>query len=558
MSTDAEFARLAREYLDDRAERHPDAATGLGDHRFDARLPDPSAQALAAERRALDGWAARLAALDRAALSAEHQVDAAMMADGIARRMFELDDLREHTWNPLLANPGKAIYQLLARDFAPLPDRLGSVAGRLAAIPGVLAEARRQLGRMPRVHLETAIGQFDGAIALVSDGIDAALEGEGATPPSADRLAQVRPAALEALTGHRAWLSAKLAEADSNGGFADPRIGPELFARKLSLTLSAAADADAILARAEADLDRVSEQITELAAHITGQIAGAAGPGVVPQVLGRLAEDVPDDATILEFCRAALAAQTAFVADRRLITVYDDPIELIAMPEIDRGVAVAYCDSPGPLEPAPQPTFIAVSPTPADWPAERVASFYREYNRHMVHDLMVHEAMPGHYLQLQHSRRFTGSDTAIRAALRSGSFTEGWAVYAERVMAEQGYPGEGDPRAVRMQQLKMQLRMTINAILDARIHAHGMTEAEAMALMADRGHQEEGEAAGKWRRAQLTSAQLSTYYVGYSEISDLAADLRAAGPGQTDQQVHDRMLAHGSPPVRLLRTLIAS
>ena len=558
MSTDAEFARLAREYLDDRAERHPDAATGLGDHRFDARLPDPSAQALAAERRALDSWAARLAGLDRAALSAEHQVDAAMMADGIARRMFELDDLREHTWNPLLANPGKAIYQLLARDFAPLPDRLGSVAGRLAAIPAVLAEARRQLGRMPRVHLETAIGQFDGAIALVSNGIDAALEGEGATPPSAARLAQVRPAALEALTGHRAWLSAKLAEADSNGGFADPRIGPELFARKLSLTLSAAADADAILARAEADLDRVSEQITELAAHITGQIAGAAGPGVVPQVLGRLAEDVPDDATILEFCRAALAAQTAFVADRRLITVYDDPIELIAMPEIDRGVAVAYCDSPGPLEPTPQPTFIAVSPTPAGWPTERVASFYREYNRHMVHDLMVHEAMPGHYLQLQHSRRFTGSDTAIRAALRSGSFTEGWAVYAERVMAEQGYPGEGDPRAVRMQQLKMQLRMTINAILDARIHAHGMTEAEAMALMADRGHQEEGEAAGKWRRAQLTSAQLSTYYVGYSEISDLAADLRAAGPGQTDQQVHDRMLAHGSPPVRLLRTLIAS
>src|ERR1700746_3770036 len=177
MSTDAEFARLAREYLDDRSVRHPDAATGLGDHRFDARLPDPSAQALADERRALDGWAARLAALDRGALSAEHQVDAAMMADGIARRVFEIDELREHAWNPLVANPGKAIYQLLARDFAPLPDRLGSVAGRLAEVPGVLAEARRQLGRMPRVHLETAIGQFDGTIALVTAGIGAALAG---------------------------------------------------------------------------------------------------------------------------------------------------------------------------------------------------------------------------------------------------------------------------------------------------------------------------------------------------------------------------------------------
>jgi len=171
-----------------------------------------------------------------------------------------------------------------------------------------------------------------------------------------------------------------------------------------------------------------------------------------------------------------------------------------------------------------------------------------------VHNLMVHEAMPGHYLQLGHSRRFSGG-TRLRAALRSGSFIEGWAVYAEELMADHGYPGEGDPRSVRMQQLKMQLRTTINAILDARVHAQGMTEAEAMALMSDRGFQEEGEAAGKWRRALLTSAQLSTYYVGYTEVSDLAAELRAA-PGQTDRTVHDSMLAHGSPPVRLLRTLL--
>ena len=163
---DREFARLAGEYLDDRAERHPELATGLGDHRFDDRLSDPSEAARADERRSLDGWAARLDALDLGALSAEHRVDTAMMADSVARRVFELDELAEHTWNPLLANPGRAIYQLLARDFAPLPDRLASVAGRLATVPAVLAEARRQLGAMPRVHLETAIGQFDGAIAL--------------------------------------------------------------------------------------------------------------------------------------------------------------------------------------------------------------------------------------------------------------------------------------------------------------------------------------------------------------------------------------------------------
>jgi Bacterial protein of unknown function (DUF885) len=558
--TDGVFALLAREYLDDWLERHPETATELGDHRFDGRLGDMSAEALTLERRALDGWSARLAALDTGSLTLEHQVDAAMLANAVERRMFELDELREQTWNPMLANPGRAIYQLLARDFAPLPDRLAAVTGRLAMIPAALAAARQQLGRMPQVHLETAIGQFAGTIGLLGRGLDAAVR---EAPSCGAQIDKVRPAALAALEEHGAWLSARLDEAAVRGGFAEPRIGAELFARKLSLALSAAADSDAILARARADLDRVSEQIGRLAAEMAGP-GSSRPPGVggdpadrdpvVRQVLDRLADDAADDQTILPFCREALTATTRFVSDTGLVSLYDDPVEVIEMPEIDRGIAVAYCDSPGPLEPAPLPTFLAVSPTPAAWSAQRIASFYREYNRHMIHDLIVHEAMPGHYLQLQHSRRFAGSATAIRAALRSGSFIEGWAVYAERLMTENGYAGDGDLRALRMQQLKMQLRMIINAILDALVHGHGMTEAEAMRLMTSRGYQEEGEAAGKWRRALLTSAQLSAYYVGYTEVADLAADLRASGGDE--RAVNDRMLAHGSPPARLLRTLL--
>jgi uncharacterized protein (DUF885 family) len=203
------------------------------------------------------------------------------------------------------------------------------------------------------------------------------------------------------------------------------------------------------------------------------------------------------------------------------------------------------------------PTFVAVSPTPAGWTGDRVTSFYREYNRHMVHNLMIHEAMPGHFLQLGHSRRFAGTPTPLRSAFRSGSFVEGWAVYAEELMAGCEYPGLGDPRKVRMQQLKMQLRMTLNAILDARVHTQGMTRDEAMSLMTGRAYQEDGEAAGKWRRAQLTSTQLSTYYVGYTEVADLAAGLKAASPTQPEQERHDRMLAHGAPPVRHLRTLLS-
>ena len=539
--SDDEFVQVGSAYLDEHLRRHPAAATELGDHRFDAQLTDLSAQALGDERRALDDFAGRLDGLDTAGLSAEHRVDAAILRNSIERRIFELDELRDHTWDPLVANPGRAIYLVLAREFAPLPDRLESVAGRLAQVPDALATARAQLGAMPKVHLETAIGQFAGTIELIRSEIDSAL---AAAPQSADVIEKVRPAALAALAEHRDWLSAQLAGTTE---FADPRIGADRFARKLSLTLNAAADADAILARAHADLDRVGAEIAELAAQLGGSVR---------EVLGRLAADAPDDASILGFCRDALAAQTAFVQDHDLVTVYDDPAVVIEMPEIDRGVAVAYCDPPGPLESGQLPTFLAVSPTPADWTAARVASFYREYNQHMVHNLMVHEAMPGHYLQLTHSNRFAGAGTAVRAAFWSGSFVEGWAVYAEEVMAAHGYPGTGDPRSVRMQQLKMQLRMTLNAILDAGVHAHGMTEEEAMALMLGQAFQEEGEAAGKWRRALLTSSQLSTYYVGYTEVADLARDLRAAQPALSGRRLHDTMLAHGSPPARLLRTLL--
>ena len=549
--SDDQFVQVGNAFVDDHLRRHPAAATELGDHRFDGHLADLSSAALAGERRALADFAGRLDAVQAGIaqagiaqagpLGAEHQVDAAILRHSIALQIFELDELRDYSWDPLVANPGRAIYLVLAREFAPLPDRLETVAGRLAEVPDALATARAQLALMPRVHLETAIGQFAGTIGLVQSEIDAAL---AVAPQCADVIEKVRPAALAALAEHRDWLSAQLA---GGGQFADPRIGADRFARKLALKLNSAATADAILSRANADLDRVSAQIAELAAEMGGGVR---------EVLDRLAADAPDDGNILGFCRDALAAQTAFVRDHELVTVYDDPVEVIEMPEIDRGVAVAYCDPPGPLERTPLATFLAVSPTPRDWTAQRTASFYREYNKHMVHNLMVHEAMPGHYLQLMHHSRYAGSATPVRAAFWSGSFIEGWAVYAEEVMAAHRYPGTGDPRTVRMQQLKMQLRMTLNAILDAGVHAHGMTESEAMALMRDRGFQEEGEAAGKWRRALLTSGQLSTYYVGYTEVADLARDLRAAQPAQSERQLHDAILAHGSPPARLLRTLL--
>ncbi|HEX2810791.1 MAG TPA: DUF885 domain-containing protein, partial [Kineosporiaceae bacterium] len=378
---------------------------------------------------------------------------------------------------------------------------------------------------------------------------------------------QARDDAVRALSRHAGWLEAQLPVSD-----ADPRLGDQRYAATLWYTLDTETGPDALLTRAESDLQAVEESIAELASRIAGS---PPRPGQVREVLDQLAAQAPvDDATIVPLCERAVADTTARVRALDLVTVPDGPTEVIVMPPSRRGVSVAYCDPPGPLEPAGGageageaggaagrgrlPTLFAVSPTPDDWPADRVASFYREYNGHMLRNLTVHEAMPGHVLQLAHSARFNGR-TRIRHALWSGAFVEGWAVYAEWLMAGHGLSGgrlDRNDDALRMQQLKMQLRTTINAVLDIRVHAHGMTEAEAMQLMTLRGHQEEGEAVGKWRRALLTSAQLATYYVGYHEVRDIVRALRATRSAASERQLHDAVLAHGSPSPRHLRTLL--
>ncbi|HYV67149.1 MAG TPA: DUF885 domain-containing protein, partial [Myxococcales bacterium] len=236
------------------------------------------------------------------------------------------------------------------------------------------------------------------------------------------------------------------------------------------------------------------------------------------------------------------------VKEKGFVTVLDEPLDVRATPEFQRGVAVASCSPPGPLE-KNKKTFFYISPTPEDWPPERVQSFFREYNDSMLQDLTVHEAMPGHYLQLAHANRFR-APTLVRAVIFSGTFVEGWAVYAEQLMADAGYGGP----EVRMQQLKMRLRMILNAIIDQKIHTEGMSEKDAIARMMNDAFQEEGEAVGKWKRAQLTSTQLSTYYVGNSEVNDIrAAWQRNHGKYADLRALHDAMLSFGNAAPKYVR-----
>ena len=532
------FTAFAAAAVDDMLERQPTMATSLGDHRFDDRLDDLRPEAVEEEAQVLSARLRELDEFDVAALPVAYQVDAQVLSVRLRERLFELTNSREHAWNPLVSNPGTALYLLLARDFAPLHERLANVAKRLAQVPEQLAAARVALGQatMPRVHVETAIDQFTGTLGLIEHEIPRQLQDASGVTGEVDRALVV---GRQAVADHIGWLREQL-----DGAAGNPRLGKDLFARKLALVLDLDRSPEQVLADALADIDRAEAEIAAVAATLGGSPS---------EVLARLAVDAPTDETVVAIARDALAETRAFVEQHDLITLYDDPVEVIVMPEIHRGVAVAYCDPPGALDPPDATTFFAISPTPESWSAERVASFYREYNVHAMRNLVIHEAMPGHVVQLSHGRRAPDT-TKVRQAFWSGPFVEGWAVFAEAEMVRHGF---GGPQ-VQMHQLKMRLRTAINAVLDVRVHCDDLSQDDAMALMTGRGYQEEGEAAGKWRRALLTSAQLSTYHVGVTQVSEVAARLRTAQPAWSDRQVNDALLAHGNPPPRHLPALLES
>ncbi len=536
-SAQQDFEGIAREVIQDSFHMDPVGATWMGEHTFDSLLPDLTKYGQGQFAQRIEGYLTALDAVDDVELALTDLVDLEILRAFLTRAHFDITQVAAHTWNPMLWNPGTAIHLLLSRDFAPLEERMANVADRCENIPDFLEQARNTLEEMPAIHCETAIAQLAGTRALL-ESLD------------------IQPQIIQSLDQHVEWLKEQLPFAHKS-----PRMGSEIYSGILWHSLDAESSAQELLVAAHQHLDLVNSQMLHVAqeylAEIDIEIEENGDP--ISCALAQIAESAPvTDSTVLSQVASAMAAAKAFTIERDLVTVPEIDVEVIQMPEIHRGVAVAYCDAPGPLEQAHVPTFVAVAPTPAQWASERKESFFREYNGVQIHDLTIHEAIPGHVLQLAVASH--GSEQSLTRRFGfSGTFVEGWAVYAEELLISQGYspePTKPSALAIRLQQLKMQARMSINAILDVSVHTQEIDEDEAMSLMINRGYQEESEAAGKWRRALLTAGQLPTYFVGYREVRQLAEDLRLMHPDWSWREIHDLMLQFGSPAPRHVRQLL--
>jgi uncharacterized protein (DUF885 family) len=561
-------------------------ATVTGNHDHDGRWADLSEAGRVHRLRFSADWSATFAAFGDDVLTVEERVDRDLLLGELEVQRFGDEVLREDAWSPLwwVYVVGGGLFDLLAREFAPLAIRLGSLADRAEGLPAILAAARETLVGLPdrpvdRLHAEKAIEQWPGLISIVDEAIEtgeaAAAGGDDDVAAMLPRLRAARATASGALDAFEDHLRATILPASSGEG----RLGPELFAAKLAHTMrDRSITTEHIRAEAEREFAAVRAEMVRIAREIAPQWLGD-GPipddegALVRAVIDAIAAEHPTAEGLLDFCRGELDRIVAFCGERGVITVPDDPLEIDWTPVFLRQYAGAMLSWPGVFDRG-QKSFFHITPVPADATPEQAESRLREDNDRMLTILTIHEAVPGHYLQGVYSSRVP---SLIRAVFRDGVYAEGWAVYVTQVMMDAGL-AETDP-ALLLCHWKYYLRSATNALIDVGIHTAGMTEAEAIELMVDGAFQEMAAARAKYDRARLSSTQLSTYFVGSMafwelerEVRERAAVAAGAGPdavpeprvvggfGETpgfDQREHlERCVSHGGPPIPLLRRLV--
>lgn len=553
---DQKLATRFKVFLDEEFRNRPLEATRAGDHRFDDRLDDISPEAHARTKARLQNAHDELPreiAYDK--LSRDGQIDFEIWRQYLERELWLMAKTDPFAEDPRVYNNyiTESVYALLTQSTEPKHVNIKNAVSRIGQIPRIVEEAKRSLKAPPKVLVETAIRQNRGAIAFFERGI---YEVAGET----SQLSDLRPAIqkiLPSLEAYQTWLERELLPR-ANGEW---RLGKAKFAEKLELELNAAITAEEVLQEAEAEANRVEAEMYVIARQFWHKLFPKTTlPAddekgrrkTIRAVLDQLSNEHAEPDQLVAEARATADAIKEFIRAKDILKLPEpDRCQIIEMPEFQRGNSVAFLNPAPPLD-VKAPSIYAVSPPPREWDAGRVRSFMKEYNRHMLKILTIHEAFPGHYVQLEYSNR---NSSLIRKILYSGVFAEGWAVYTEQMMLDEGFGG-GDP-ALRLMQLKWYLRAVVNAILDHRMHCLGMTDQEALTLLMDRAFQSEGEAILKIIRAKQSSCQLSTYFVGRMAFQRLRRRFQnELGDEFSLGRYHEAALAHGTLPVRYLPELV--
>ncbi len=538
-----DISKLTDEFVYGALALSPVAATAAGYHQhqgiqLDEKLDDYSPDGIQQQRQFYSGFHERLALIKQDKLSAEERADFEIIDNQVNLALLELREIGAYRHNPTIYVElvGNALFTPFVLEYAPKEVRYRAIIQRLFKVPALMDQARRNLRDAPEVWNRVAQEENDGNLDLIDKTLRAGV-------PETQK-AEYERAAAGALTALRDFTT--YLKTDLSGRTSDWRLGKEKYDKKFRFTLVTGKTPEQVLAEAEAALKNIRDEMAKLAA-----------PRTVKEALDKIALQQATPATYMDQARKDLDEATAFVREKHLVTLPSrSNLQVIPTPEFMRGIYSVAGFNPAPALEPQLGAFYWVTPIPPDWPKERIESKLREYNRFGMMEITIHEAMPGHYVQLEIANDLNPkSRRLLRNIFGNGPYVEGWATYAQQLMSDEGFLNNSVE--LRMTLYKQLLRAIANAILDIRLQTMGMTEQQALDLMIRDTFQEKEEATGKIQRAQLSSCQLPMYFVGWRGWLDVREDYKKRkGTSFNLTQFHDAAMKESAVPMPVLAGLL--
>jgi uncharacterized protein (DUF885 family) len=552
--TELTFNKYSQQFIDELWALSPTWALYSGKHVNDGYLDIPNQASRDKTLQFVKQQQAALAQFDPQLLSANELIDYKLLSNLVESMQWEITRFKGWQWDPSNYNVAGGFAQIINEDFAPLDERLGSVIARLENVPAYYEAARQNISEPTLEHTQLAIMQNQGAFSVLSAELAQQVTDSGLSAEQKALFAERFDAATAAIKQHIEWLTALETKLTENGG-RDFRIGETLYEEKFAFDIQSGMTAKQLYDKAVADKNHVQQEMAKITDTIWSKYIDTPKPDDERQAIRQLIDVLSTKHVKRENFVAEVRKQIPelikFVNDKQLVTLDPNkPLIVRETPEYMRGFAGASISAPGPYDKGGN-TYYNVSPLD-DMSDESAESYLREYNHWILQVLNIHEAIPGHYTQLVFSNQ---SPSLVKSLFGNGAMIEGWAVYTERMMLEEGY-GDFEPEMWLMY-YKWNLRVICNTILDYSIQVNGMGEQEVIDLLENEAFQQRAEAEGKWRRATLSQVQLTSYYAGYREIYDFREQLKAKQGENFDlKQFHEQFLSYGSAPVKFIKQLM--
>ncbi|WP_223650116.1 DUF885 domain-containing protein [Hymenobacter psoromatis] len=554
-TADARFDRFKQQFIQDFWRQNPEYASSVGFHKYDSLLVIPNE----AQRRSDAAFVARnlgtLGGFGLDSLSPGNQIDLHLLTNELRSERWYADTLKNWQWNPALYNLGASVGDLLNGRHYPLARRLRNISDKLAGAQAYYQTARANLSHPTREHTELAAQQNEGGLAVLGAALADSVR--RSTLPDAEKrlLTQRIAGARTAIDGYIGYLRKSMPVGNQYRSF---RIGKALFDRKFALDIQSSYSADQVFQLAQQHKAALLHDMGRRAARLfptycAGQPMPTDTMRLIRQVIDQLTlKHAPRDGFV-DAVKRQIPTLIKFVNDHDLLT--QDPSKPLVVRETPgymRGSgAGASVSAPGPYDTKAN-TYYNVEPLPPTWTAAQAESYLREYNDYTLQILNIHEAIPGHYTQLVYANR---SPSLVKSIFGNGAMIEGWAVYAERMMLENGYGNNSDELWLLWD--KWNMRSTLNAVVDNLIQTQNASEADVVQLLTGAGFQEEAEARNKWHRATLSQVQLSSYFTGYTEIMALREEVKQQEGSKFNlKNFNQQFLSYGSAPVKYIRQLM--